>query len=404
MHIRKEIWLIFLVCLLLIVEFITEYSAIEYSIIRWIIEVIILAFCLRSIKAKKSDKISHKTETDMPVNNEKYTIYPHFEKTFATISELARKELGEASNETERVRDFISQAISELGESFINLQTLSSRQNELVDDIIEHSSQVSSNEPGSINIRQFAYEVSAMMEHFISIMISVSTQSVATVHHIDDMIEQMDGIFNLLEDVKSIAAQTNLLALNAAIEAARAGDAGRGFAVVADEVRSLSVRSTAFNEQIRDQVNESKIVIARVRDTVSKMASRDMNETITAKERINNLLKNITSMNEFLSAKVGDISSVVEHINQAVGKAVRCLQFEDISRQTLNAADNHMNHFIELNEKLNQALNAGKSEQDMMNTLHKMQNIICELSDRWEKEGEKAVLQQSMDEGEIEMF
>ncbi|NOZ37713.1 MAG: chemotaxis protein [Gammaproteobacteria bacterium] len=320
------------------------------------------------------------------------------------MSTTAKKELGYASDETNRVRDFIAQAIGELGESFINLQDLSNKQNELVDDIIENSANVGSDDSDSTNIRQFAEEVGEMMEHFIGIMISVSTQSVATVHYIDDMVEQMDGIFNLLEDVKSIAAQTNLLALNAAIEAARAGDAGRGFAVVADEVRSLSVRSTVFNEQIRDQVNESKIVIARVRETVSNMASRDMNETISAKERVNNLLKNITSMNEFLSAKVGDISSVVEQINQAVGKAVRCLQFEDISRQTLNAADNHINHFIELNENLEQAINAGESEQSVLKTLCRMQEVILKLSSYWEKEGEKAVLQKSMDEGEVEMF
>ncbi len=404
MNIRKKTQLIFLICLLLTAELANEYGVFEYSIIRWIIEAAILAFCLRAIKTDNSNKTSPKTGINLVNAPGNHNIYPDFQKMFNNISRIAETELGNASNETGRVRNFIEQAIAELGESFINLQTLSNKQNELVDDIIEHSSQTGSGKNSGINIRQFAEEVSEMMEHFIEIMISVSTQSVATVHHIDDMVEQMDGIFNLLEDVKSIAAQTNLLALNAAIEAARAGDAGRGFAVVADEVRSLSIRSTTFNEQIRDQINNSKEVIARVRETVSKMASRDMNETMTAKERVQNLLKNITSMNEFFAAKVGDISSVVVQINQAVGKAVRCLQFEDISRQTLNAADKHINHFIELNEKLEHALTSGEPEQNMMNTLYNMENIIHELSDYWEKEGEKAVLQKSMDEGEVEMF
>jgi len=404
MHIKKEAWIIFLVCLLLATELMNAYSSIEYSFIRWAIEAAILALCLYAVKSNISNKESLQHQNNLPAVDEDSNLFLTLQKTFNNISTTAKKELGYASDETNRVRDFIAQAIGELGESFINLQDLSNKQNELVDDIIENSANVGADDSDSINIRQFAEEVGEMMEHFIGIMISVSTQSVATVHHIDDMVEQMDGIFNLLEDVKSIAAQTNLLALNAAIEAARAGDAGRGFAVVADEVRSLSVRSTVFNEQIRDQVNASKIVISRVRETVSNMASRDMNETISAKERVNNLLRNITSMNEFLSAKVGDISSVVEQINQAVSKAVRCLQFEDISRQTLNAADNHINHFIELNENLEQAINSGASEQSIIKTLFHMQDVILKLSDYWGKEDEKAVLQKSMDEGEVEMF
>src|SRR3546814_2120216 len=99
------------------------------------------------------------------------------------------------------------------------------------------------------------------------------------------MVKHLDAIFDLLGDVKTIADQTNLLALNAAIEAARAGEAGRGFAVVAEEVRSLSERSTNFNEQIRKLVSVSKDAIAKVRDTVGDMATRDSSVSSGAQDR-----------------------------------------------------------------------------------------------------------------------
>ncbi len=404
MNIRKEIWLVFMLCLLIISEFISTYGYTWIPIMRWIIEAVMLGYCLWLIKSGHKNAASQASEKNHEIVDKNLETLTLLKTIFNNIAVIAGKELGNASNETSRVRNLIEQAIGELGESFVDLQRLSSQQNDMVDEIIEHSAQADSENNDSINVRQFASEVSELMEHFIGIMISVSTQSVATVHHIDDMVEHMDGIFNLLEDVKSIAEQTNLLALNAAIEAARAGDAGRGFAVVADEVRSLSVRSTAFNEQIREQVNNSKEVISRVRETVSLMASRDMNETITAKERVNNLLGNITSMNEFLSSKVSDVSSVVEQINQAVSKAVRCLQFEDISRQTLDAADNHVRHFISLAEQLEQALDSGDSDVNIQSTLHQIQEVLYHLSEQWEKEGGKAVLQKSMDVGEVEMF
>jgi methyl-accepting chemotaxis protein len=106
-------------------------------------------------------------------------------------------------------------------------------------------------------------------------MVDVSRNSLETVHHIDDMVEKLDGIFGLIENVEGLASQTNLLALNASIEAARAGDAGRGFAVVADEVRTLSINSAELNNQIREEISYAKETIEVLRSTVGGMASTD---------------------------------------------------------------------------------------------------------------------------------
>ena len=150
--------------------------------------------------------------------------------------------------EIERTRDLIREAVGKLGGSFEALNRKSRHQGELVARIIDRTGD---GEQGGMDVSRFAQQASQQMGQLVEALEDVSGQSTATVTHIDAMAEHLDGIFALLEDVKSIADQTNLLALNAAIEAARAGDAGRGFAVVADEVRNLSERSTAFNEQIR---------------------------------------------------------------------------------------------------------------------------------------------------------
>lgn len=72
-------------------------------------------------------------------------------------------------------------------------------------------------------------------------------QGVESIKNLDRHIKL---IFEIVEQVKSIAGQTNLLALNASIEAARAGEHGRGFSVVAEEVRKLALQSAGASDDI----------------------------------------------------------------------------------------------------------------------------------------------------------
>ncbi|WP_292999768.1 methyl-accepting chemotaxis protein [Nevskia sp.] len=252
-------------------------------------------------------------------------------------------------NEVERVRTLISEAVRTLGQAFEQMNKQSRAQEAAVGRILSRAEGGAGG--GGVDVQYFARTASQLMEGLVDILAGVSRQSANSVQHIDAMVKHLDAIFELLGDVKTIADQTNLLALNAAIEAARAGEAGRGFAVVAEEVRNLSERSTSFNEQIRKLVFSSKDAIAKVREAVGEMATRDMGASVHAKNEVGRLMSQVEEINAAVATSAREASLAGEQINIAVGQAVRCLQFEDIATQALGSALVHVGHLRQIGDE-----------------------------------------------------
>lgn len=309
-------------------------------------------------------------------------------------------------DEIERTRELIRESVAKLGTSFEAVNRKSRQQSDVASRILDRRND---GDGSGSDVHRFAVQASQQMEQLVEALEAVSGQSGATVTHIDAMAEHLDGIFSLLEDVKSIADQTNLLALNAAIEAARAGEAGRGFAVVADEVRNLSERSTAFNEQIRKLAHSSKDSIARVRDTVSAMASRDLDRSRLARIEAAAMLERVDGINRNLGSGMREIAECSKAIDGSVAEAVRSLQFEDIATQALAAANVHLDRLGAINREatvLQELLHrsGGHVGADVRRALAQIGQRIAQMRGEWERPPHKPVTQQSMDAGSVELF
>lgn len=134
--------------------------------------------------------------------------------------------------------------------------------------------------------------------HSAATAVSESQAQAATIAHITDVIDD-------------IARQTNLLALNATIEAARAGPAGVGFAVVAAEVKSLSGRTGASTNDVRDQIDAMQQRIATI---VSNTGS--LTALIVGMDAI---IERVAAMSRAQTVSIDRINGQIEQVQERTG-------------------------------------------------------------------------------------
>lgn len=336
---------------------------------------------------------------------EEHKLMREQQQLLADLRQFLAREITGSRHEVQRTRELIGEAVAKLSQSFSAMNTKSREQSMAVSKIVERGG----DGDRGIDVKRFAMEASRQMEQLVDALEQVSGQSSATVGDIDAMASHLDGIFVLLEDVKSIADQTNLLALNAAIEAARAGEAGRGFAVVADEVRNLSERSTTFNEQIRKLAHSSKEAISKVRDAVTQMASRDLNRSRDARGEAARLLNQVEAINSSLAHGMQEITQASRAIDGSVAEAVRSLQFEDLASQSLGSVLVHLQRLDDINREATSLQDLlqrsrGPRDEELLRALSGLASRVREFKGAMERPVHNPVSQVNMQEGSVELF
>lgn len=306
-------------------------------------------------------------------------------------------------NDLTKTHGLVGDAMKNLNQSFMGLNTQTSMQEDMVQALISKLSGVvhDSEAPDALKIEDFVQETEEVLTYYVNILIQVAKHGVQTVEKIDDMVREMEQIQQLVVDIKGIADQTNLLALNAAIEAARAGEAGRGFSVVADEVRKLSADSNKFSDQIDSQVHTMRRTVADAKKIVEAMAATDMTTAINSKGRIEDMLVRLNALSESFSTELAKVGGISHDVNESVNLAVQSMQVDDIVSQLLTQAsralDNQDDMVTHIRPVVKEILTGHMTTEEIRDRARQIREKAAE-------EHSQSVPSGSLDEGEIELF
>jgi methyl-accepting chemotaxis protein len=394
-NIKNGLYLSCALTLLIGINYLFFYEK-TLSLLLWstlFILLIILASRIRNLMSVK-DEIEEGEA--MPIVDDELIHSVIFE-----LQQFIFQEVNIVEKELQRAKKLVGDAVTDISTSFKHRQDLSEDQQQMIQLLISHSGDMQDGKGDSLE--SFVTDSNKSLDDFVGVIINTSKQSLQTMAYTDDMVAQFDSIFKLLSQVEGLASQTNLLALNAAIEAARAGEAGRGFAVVANEVRSLSVGSTKLNEDIRNEINNGKEIIDKLRASVEIMASADMTSTLEAKEKMTVMMSHVKDVNNQSTKSVEELAIIAPKITEAVNIGVRSLQFEDLTRQSLESLQMNVGSLHEISDALATFVKNPKIvvHQQLVTLKKTCQQVY---HDTQQSEDLRSVKQLNMDEGKVELF
>lgn len=396
----RHLTTIFILLITLLAAIVSAYTGSHWSVTGLCIVAFIAAGVSLVSDFWQSRKESVPEDTQADLLSQMHDMTGELTVAFQAQLDMVRADLNQLSS-------LLGDAAAELQSSFGGLNETSQHQSRLVMELIKNSghneNESHTDDEDAFSYEEFARETQSVLEQFVSQIVEVSRDSVMVMQVIDDVADQMEVVVKLLDDVKSIADKTNLLALNAAIESARAGEAGRGFAVVADEVRKLSQSSNTFSDEIRGVVNKADENIKLAQDTVVTMSSRDMNDAISSKDKVDKMLKRTELMNQLMAERLKDVNLISGKIKEDVGTAVRSLQFEDMTNQLLQHISQRVEQVQAASNDFTKAVSGFVSHDEENEPQYYFEQANVAIA-KMNNSLSRAVVQSNVEEGGIDLF
>ncbi|WP_423189165.1 methyl-accepting chemotaxis protein [Alkalibacterium sp. f15] len=245
----------------------------------------------------------------------------HQMETTTDTSEIQSKELVEIIKAAQATINQLNTSSNALGDSSASIVHASNELEIAIEDIASSTSSQAEDTENGVNrvvelgellgrysshmteLLNKTHSASNLRESSMTNLLSLTNNtemSIENVEKIETMIRStsvsVEKINKASAEIANISEQTNLLALNASIEAARAGEEGRGFAVVAEEIRKLAEKSSRFNEEIADVIQN---LILQAQGSVKAV----------------NTLSSITSQQQL---SLGDTNNQFESLSEAL--------------------------------------------------------------------------------------
>jgi len=311
---------------------------------------------------------------------------------FDDVANGVEEELTGIRSQISQIESLLKDAIASLYEGFEGISDESKVQMRVMSNLMI---QVVSSHDDTPNIFQRTESASNLLKRLVDISIDGSRGSLK-------LLKSMEGLNQRMR--KTVKSEQGMRCLVQEMQD-----------LVGEEVPNLTAIK-ALSQKMGQHQNLSLQEVQRVKQSildsyvlVKELASRDMDDVYQAKQEVEDLLAHFFAITDYLSGCRNDISECNGRMRHHLGVAIRALQFEDITTQSLGHTRLHLDRMEGFVLRMAQALsNISPVEADGVDGYaRKIKAIHLDMLQYREElalDKKNPVSQQNLDEGDVDLF
>ena len=311
---------------------------------------------------------------------------------FDDVADGVEDELKGIREQITQIESLLKDAIASLYEGFEGISEESNAQMQLMTKLMNQSVSAHDDTP---NIFQRTEAASVLLKRLVDMLIDGSRVSLKT-------LTDMEGMHARIK--KTQHSEKKMHEMTQELETLLQSDAPDVLAL-----RALSARMCVQSEESQTQMDEVAEHVSRSYGMVKHQASRDLDDVYCAKEQVEDLLAQFYAISDYLSSCRADIGACNAQMRHHLGVAIRALQFEDITTQSLGHTRLHLDRMEGFVLRMTQGIsNIDPAVSDGVSgyaeKIHQIHEDMLQYREELALTEKNPVSQQNLDEGDVDLF
>ena len=326
----------------------------------------------------------------MSKNSVEYKLTESMHAVFSDMQESVSSEVASIRGQTDQISLLLEDAIGSLHDAFGSIHSSSEQQINAMSSLMAQVVGADDDE----NIFQKAENASTILTALVDTLLLSSKNNLHALTTMDATKRRLRKLMEMSEEQVDIGE--HLLACcedNAPDPVA---------------VRNLARKLQRTEKRQLAYATETMQKFMATHRLIDEIASKDMDEVFASKAKVESILRHFFQINDVVSESRTSVSQINAEIRKHLGAAIRALQFEDISRQSLGHTVRHLDRMEGMISILTDGLKGldqkDLSTDDYIIRVAAIHTAMLSYHQALQLEDINPVSQENMDEGDVDLF